>query len=133
MALLHESGRLAALTTEGADDPHAAEDLGRPRVDLLPTLADVAEERPELHVPEPVREDYPGRQADPPQHQPPVEQGQRDPPAGELNDRPPGVVQHAEDQLSDPAGVLADEARTSPRIAPTDPVQRRPGRVLEDP
>ena len=54
VVLADEPGRLAPLAAEGADDPHAAERLGGRRVDLLPLLADVAVERPEPAVPEPV-------------------------------------------------------------------------------
>ena len=75
----------------------------------------------------------PGHQAEPPEQQPPVDPGQHDEPAGELDDRPPGVVEHAEDQLADPAGVLAEQARGPARLELVDPVQRQPDRVLEDP
>ncbi len=64
VVVAHEPGRLAPLATEGADDPHPAERLGRPGVDLLPLLADVAVERPEPTVPQPIRDRHRGRQED---------------------------------------------------------------------
>ena len=54
-------------------------------------------------------------------------------PADELDDGPPGVVEHAEDQLADAAGVLAEQARRAAGLELVDPVQREPHRVLEDP
>ena len=53
-----EAGGLAPLAAEGADDPHAAERLGRLAVDLLPLRADVAVERPDAVDPGAMREQY---------------------------------------------------------------------------
>ena len=44
------------------------------------------------------------------QHQSPVDPSQYDQAAEQLDDRPPGVVQHAENQLRNAAGVLPQEA-----------------------
>ena len=118
---------------KAADHPHPAERLGGPGVDLLALLADVAIERPEPPVPEPVGQDRPGSQGQGPEQEPPVTQARIDQAADELDDRPPGVVEHAEDQLADAAGVLAEQARRAPGLELVDPVQREPGRVLEDP
>ena len=128
-----EPARLAALAAEGADDAHPAERLGGAGVDLLPLLSDVAVERPEPAVPEPVGDRHRRRQEDRPEQQPPVDPDQDRQPAEELDHRPPRVVQHAEDQLAHAAGVLAEQAGDAPRLELIHPVQREPRRVIIDP
>ena len=132
VVLAHEPGRLALLPAEGADHAHAAEDLGGLAVDLLALLADVAEERPDPPVPDQVGIVDARHQAECTEQEPPVDPGQHDQSAEELDHGPPGVVEHAEDQLAHAAGVLAQQARRPSRLELVDPVQRQPHRVLVD-
>ena len=85
VVLAHEPGRLALLPAEGPDHPHAAEDLGRLAVDLLALLADVAEQGADAPVPEQVGVIDPRHQAKCAQQQPPVDPGQDDQAAEELD------------------------------------------------
>ena len=112
--------------------PHAAEHLGRLAVDLLPLLPHVAEQRPDAAVPGQVRVINARHQQQRAEQQPPVDEGQHDQPAEELDDRRPGIVEHAEDQLAHAAGVLAQQARCPARLELVDAVERQPHRVLVD-
>ena len=132
VVLAHEPGRLALLAAEGADHAHAAEDLGGLAVDLLALLADVAEERPDSPVPEQVGVIDSGYQAERAEQEPPVHPGQHDKAAEELNDGLPGVIEHAEDELADAAGILAQQAGGTARLELVDPVQGKPHRVFVD-
>ena len=66
------------------------------------------------------------------QQQPPIDPRQNAQAAHELNDRPPGVVQHAEHQLADAAGVLPQDARRAARLELLNAMQRQPHDVRED-
>ena len=74
-----------------------AQQIGEP-VDLLAPRADVAVLRPNAVDPRAVRDENERHDEHPAQQKPPVDPGQHAQAAHELNDRPPGVVEHAEDQ-----------------------------------
>ncbi len=133
VVLADEPRGLAPLATEGADDPHAAERLGGHGVDLLPLLADVAEERAEPPVPETLRTERQRQQAERAEQEPPINPGQDRKPPRELHDGTPRIIEQAEDQLADTPRILAEQAGSSSRPELVDPVQRQPGRVLEHP
>ena len=111
MILAHEPRRLALLPAEGPHHAHAAEDLGRLAVDLLAFLADVAEQGADAAVPEQVGIINSRHQQECAQQEPPVDPGEDDHSAQKLDHRLPGIIEHAEDQLADAAGILAQQAR----------------------
>ncbi len=122
-----EAGRFPPLAAEGPDDSHPAKRLGRLGVDLLPLLAHVAVQRPEPPVPEPIRDRDRGRQEDRTDQEAPIDPGQDGQPAQQLDDRSPGVEQHAEDQLADSPGIFPEQTRDPSRLELIDPVQAAAG------
>ena len=105
-----ELAGLGALAGEAADDAHAAEGLGGVAVDVLAAGPDVAVQRADAADPGAMREIHDRQQQQRPEQQPPIDPGQDDQAAEQLDDRPPGVVEHGEDQLGDAAGVFAEDA-----------------------
>ena len=91
VVLAHEPRRLALLPAEGPDHAHAAEDLGRLAVDLLALLADVAEQRADAAVPEQVGVVDARHQQERAEQEPPVDPGQHDESAQELDDACQGL------------------------------------------
>ena len=67
-----------------------------------------------------------------PQQEPPVDPGEDDHSAQKLDDGLPGVVEHAEDQLADAAGILAQQAGCAARLELVDPMQGQAHRVFVD-
>ncbi len=88
--------------------------------------------RADAAVPEQVGVINARHQQERPQQEPPVDPGQDDHSAQELDDGLPWVIEHAEDQLAHSAGILAQQARSPARLELVDPVQGQPHRVFVD-
>ena len=63
---------------------------------------------------------------------PPVDPGEDDKPADELHQRPPRVEQHREDELADPAGIVAQQRAGPSGAELVDAVEREPGSMGKD-
>ena len=118
--------RLAALATESADDAHPAEHLAGAGIDIGPLGTDVAVERPEDPAPEDARHRHRRDEEEAAEEHPPVDPGEDQEPANELHQRPPGVEEHREDELADPAGVVAQKRAGPPGAELVDAMERKP-------
>ena len=111
-----EARRLAALSAEGAHHAHAAERFGGVGVDVLSRSAGVTVQRANPTDPSSMREIDSGEQDDRSQQQPPINHREDDEAARELDQRPPGVVEHAEDQVSHGARIFAQQTDHPARL-----------------
>ena len=73
-----------------------------------------------------------GSSASDPEQQPPVDKRQDDQAAEQLDDRPPGVVEHGEDQVGDAAGVFAEDRRDAAGFQLVHAMQRQSHGMVED-
>ena len=128
----HEPRRFALLAAERPDHPHAAEDFSRLAIDFLALFADVAKQRANAAVPEQVGIIHARYQQERTEQEPPVDPGQHDHSTQELDHGLARVVEHAEDQLADAAGILAQQARCTAGLELVNPVQGKPHRVFVD-
>ena len=127
-----EAVGFAPLAAVGPHDAHAAERFGRLAVDVLPLRADVAIERPDAVDPGAMAHIDGRNEQEAEEGHPPIDPGEHDQAADQLQDRPPRVVEHAEDQLRHAAGIVAQEARRPARLELIHAVQRQPHGVGED-
>ena len=128
----HEPRRFALLAAECPYHAHAAEDFRRLAIDFLALFADIAKKRANAAVPEQVGIVHARDQQECTEQEPPVDPGQHDHSAQELNHGLERVVEHAEDQLADATGILAQQARCAAGLELVDPVQGKPHRVFVD-
>ena len=75
-----------------------------------------------------VCEPHTGQQRDRAEEQSPIDRREDDQRAGELNDRPPRVVEHREDQIRHAAGVFAEDRGDAAGLQFVDALQRQTGR-----
>ena len=127
-----EGAGFGALAAEGADDAHAAEGFGGVGVDGLAGGADIAEEGADSADPCFVGEPDGGDEQQPPYQHFPVDEGEDEERAGELDDGAPGVVDEGEDQFGDSAGVFAEDGGDAAGFDVVDAMKRKTDGVVED-
>ena len=127
-----ESSRLTLLPAEGSDNPHPRKGLGGPGIDLFPLLADHAKLRANSVNPGPMRHKDGWQEDNRPQQHRPVDPSQDCQTADQLNDGPPGIEQHPEDQFPDAPSILTQNRGDATRTNFLDPMQWQTNRVLKN-
>ncbi len=100
----------AVLAAEAPHDTHAAEGFGRVGVDRFPPGANRLVLRANPADPSAMRHENQGNQNQRAEQKPPIGPGEHNETAAQLHDGPPRVIQHAENQVADRAGVLPQDA-----------------------